>query len=200
MASAAQDAKLKYLEASATMYACTSAPMSARLMLQRDLEVSSLSSSSHATDFITCKACGTTLLPGLTSKTTIESLRTANKCHDPSKCKRVEPVRIDENLIQKWVRVECLTCHRYTKIALNAAKGGKLKSRQTSTVHIPRERAATHPSPATPLKASTSNVSSKQRAKARRQGGLSAMLEKSKADSAVPPGLGLDLMDLMKQD
>lgn len=44
----------------------------------------------------------------------------------------------------------------------------------------------------------SANLSSKKRAKARKQGGLQAMLEKAKQAEAHSSGFGLDLMDLMK--
>ena len=45
----------------------------------------------------------------------------------------------------------------------------------------------------------STNNSSKKRAKTRKQGGLQALLEKSKENCNSSSGPGLDLMDLMRQ-
>ncbi|KAL9098227.1 MAG: hypothetical protein Q9163_006077 [Psora crenata] len=79
-------------------------------------------------------------------------------------------------------------------------RGRKHNSQPTSTAHVTSGPAAASSSNAKHSKPSNPNTNSKHRAKARKQGNLSALLEKSKQASSASSGLGLDLMDLMKQD
>ena len=200
MTSAVQEAKLKFLEIAAQTYASISPPTSAHLMLQRDAEVSSLGQARHAKASASCKACGTMLLPGLTAKKTIEGSEKAAKGSDRSRSKRRKSMlQTGEQSSQKWVRVDCLTCHHYTKISLDLVQRRKYNSRQTSAVQHADETGTTSANQASSSKSSNPNTSSKRRAKARKHGGLSAMLEKAKGTSPASPGFGLDLMDFMQQ-
>ena len=197
---AAQDAKLRFLEYSAQAYASTSASsMSAHLMRLRDSEASiSSHAKKQASSVGSCKACGMLLMPGLTSRTTIESSdRTSIK---NSKARRAKPAITRERDQEKWVRIECLICHRYTKSMLDAVNSRKDERRPAPTASVGQGPAATSFGPRNQLNRPSVNTSSKQRAKARKQGSLSALLEKSKMTSNASSGLELDLMDLMKHD
>ncbi|KAL9124146.1 MAG: hypothetical protein Q9217_006498 [Psora testacea] len=169
-------------------------------MHQRDSVASSLEHSKHAKAFASCKACGTMLLPGLTSKTTIESPGRSGKGPGQSKSRRVMPALIRDVTTQKSVRVECLICRRYTKTMLEAAKDGKNTLRQNAAGYVTKGPTNSLSSSTDAPKPSNPNIGSRQRAKARKKGSLSAMLEKSKETDSASPGIGLDLMDLMKQD
>ena len=197
MAFGPQDARLRFLEASARHYAATAPAISAHLMLQRNLEVVGREikvvkgSASPA-----CQSCVTIMIPGWTSKITIENEGAVGKGRSGKRSARKGREEKDKKLV-----FECLACHRYVKTDLDfsrrprkGARGAKaLLSTSQATAAISKPKSA-----GDPQKAVAANSGSKQRAKARK-GGLQAMLEKSKQSSTPSVGRGLGLMDLMKQ-
>lgn len=200
MADAATAAKLRFLHASAHHYATIAPATSAHLMLRRNSEVADSGLILREDERNrACKACGSVLIPGRTSRTCIVSEGgTRSKAHSKEHHGRNEVEKRS-----KFVRIDCFLCHRFEKKSLERStisrsqKGSKSKA-QPTPLALAKAGASDPASPRFP-KPATINASSKQRAKARKHGGLQAMLEKSKASSTPSSDFGLDLMDLMKQ-
>ncbi|MCJ1275863.1 hypothetical protein MMC21_003667 [Puttea exsequens] len=195
------DSRLRFLDAAAHLYSCTSPELSAHLMLQRNSAATNRPEEARKSDDgDSCKGCGIVLVPGRTSRKSIIHRGLSSKASTTRKVKGRILKSIQPN--DKYVRTSCLRCHRFEDAFLNSTKAlrpGKPASKDR--VSVPNERSG--PDAANllhedPLKPATANASSKQRAKARKQGGLQAMLEKSKASAGSPSGLGLDLSVLMK--
>lgn len=195
MADVAAEAKLRFLHASAHLYSVTAPATSAQLMLQRHIEGAgdprpqNIDGSSSA-----CKACGTVLIPGWTSRTSRvdkRASRDANLKPGAKKHARGKLFPISE----KHVRVKCLACHRFEDTLLQKSKTSSNIDKAKATSRTTR---SSHPKPN--LDPESNPQASKRRERARKhKGGLQAMLEKSKAPTA-PSGFGLELLDLMKQD
>ena len=190
MAIEAMEAKTKFLDASACHYAVIAPAISAHLMLQRNSEAADNSVPLQLEGSRACRACGTILIPGSTSRTSIlreKATKTRIHLREHGKDGRAgTPV--------KWLRVDCLICHRYEKKPLQPPG---LKAQTAPSVS---GFANKKPSDMTQsARVGTASAGSKQRAKARKHGGLQAMLEKTKASANSSRGFGLDLLDLMKQ-
>ena len=200
MADAATAAKLRFLNASAHHYLTSAPATSTHLMLQRNLEVADNGLVLREDEGSrSCRACGSILIPGRTSRTSIIS-------DGVSKNKARSKKRSAEREVEKpikFVKIDCLVCYRFEKKPLqrptdsSVRKSGKATA-QPTPLTVTRA-GVTDPASPQSLKPVTTNASSKQRAKARKHGGLQAMLEKSKASSIPSSGFGLDLLDLMKQ-
>jgi cullin-associated NEDD8-dissociated protein 1 len=200
MADAASAAKLRFLNASAHHYATIAPATSAYLMLRRNFEVADSGISLREDERgRSCKGCESILVPGRTSRTSIVSEGgTRSKAHSKKHHARTE---IEKR--SKFLRTDCLVCHRFEKKPLERStisrsqKGSESKAQPTSLALA--KAGASDPASPRSLRPATTNASSKQRAKARKTGGLQAMLEKSKASSTPSSDFGLDLLDLMKQ-
>lgn len=141
-----------------------------------------------------CRACSSILIPGLSSTTSIESAASSRRTRGKSKALIARHPNLSTKTRPKWLKVTCTICHRYQKTEVNLEK--TVRSSQQAT--IPKSSLQTIPASSLtkPSKPGNLNQSSKQRAKARKQG-LSTLLEKSK-QSKSNAGRGLDLMDFMK--
>lgn len=191
------EAKIKFLDAAACHYSLIAPATSAHLMLQRSSEASDNPVAVERSS--ACRACGTILIPGSTSRTrVVHSDSTKNKV--PTK-KSVKNDRAGTR--NKLVRIDCLICHRYERQPLQGSSGPNVKKPSmlnARTVPSVRGFAAKEPSDMPQsARVGTASASSKQRAKARKHRGLQAMLEKTKVSANPSPGFGLDLLDLMKQ-
>lgn len=201
MVSPAISARLKYLNDSAHLLA-TSAPRTSahlmskchKLMFDNDLD----QSDAHKTHV--CGACGNIMILGWTSTRQL-------KAPKAQKGKRKGKSSIGGKKI-KIMAYTCELCGRQTRQNINMAfprTSGTLKaishtkSSQTATP-LKTILSDTHPAARTPSSASA-NASSRKRAKARKQGGLQALLAKSKETSARGPAdsFGLGLLDLMRK-
>lgn len=215
MASKAMNAKLNHLHESALLLAVTSPATSAFLGSQylkvadhTDLE--SRSSDSRNQGF--CSACGNILIPGWSCQI-IQQVAGHSKVRKSAE-KRAGTTASAANSISKTTVYQCLRCN--SKIRQSVQKSAKprsapTKSAQVQMVLTPSSDLGTSSgtsAPATPQPQATGppvsaavNASSKKRARARKQGGLQAMLAKSKTETATSSagaGFGLDLMDFMK--
>ena len=199
MAIEAMEAKIKFLDASACHYSVIAPATSAHLMLQRNSEAADISIPLQVEGTRACRACGTVLIPGSTSRTSIV-------CEKPTKT-RIRSRELGKHdragTPMKSVRVDCLICHRYEKKPLQGSGGTNTKKPSVlNTRTIPSVTGSADKEPLDMpqfARVGTASASSKQRAKARKHGGLQAMLEKTKASVNSSPGFGLDLLDLMKQ-
>lgn len=206
MPNEAADAKIRFLEATARHYASSAPETSAHLMAQRNIEAADngLSPSRNQSNG-SCKGCGSILLPGWTSRTSI--IRKGGKVKVQSKKKP----RSNASDLDRYLRVDCLICYRYEERPLQGLKPkskhplqisseqalvGSGPQQPPSQIHDSSAASADQAQASKPL---ATNTNSKKRAKARKPGGLQAMLEKSKASTGPSSGFGLDLMDLMKQ-
>ena len=193
----ALETKIQFLEAAGCHYSMIAPATSAHLMLQRNSEAANNSVPVQKSG--ACRACGTILIPGSTSRTSIvheQSSKTKvhTKKHSKDDSAR-KPI--------KFVRVDCLVCHRYERMPLQGSSRPNVKKLSvlntgplTSVSGFADKEPSDMPQSA---RVGTASASSKQRAKARKHGGLQAMLEKSKVSANSSPGFGLDLLDLMKQ-
>ena len=190
---------MKFLDASACHYSGIAPATSAHLTLQRNYEAADNSLPLQVEGSSVCSACGTIMIPGRTSRTSIVHAK-ATKTKVRTK-KHGKDDRAGTPI--KFVRVDCLTCHRYEKKPLQGSSGTNIKKPsmlRTRTVPSVSGFADKEPSDMPQsARVSTASASSKQRAKARKHGGLQAMLEKTKASVNSSQGFGLDLLDLMKR-
>ena len=192
------DARLRFLHQSAHLLATTAPSTSAHLMLERHtLAGYNGKSQSKASSKGYCLACGTIMITGQTSKTEIFDPNVVLSSLSKTRKKRRRKLLG----LDKQVKTKCLICHRATTVPLpNVQKAGtETGTSLLSTGIVPPQNA----SASVQVKASsdmmptTANNSSKKRAKVR-QGGLQAMLERSKAMKSRSSGFDLDLMDFMK--
>ena len=198
MGDLAAEAKLRFLYASAHLYSVTAPATSAQLMLQQQNEIAgNTGPKRNHWPSSSCKACGTVLIPGRTSRTSrIDKGATRMADIQPKK----PPSRKKSPNKEKFVRVKCLACHRFEDTALprskttNDSRSAKTTSQPTSSSDF---KANLDPE-SSPLDRPTKANRRRERAR-RNKNGLQALLEKSKAQATHSPGFGLDLLDLMKQ-
>ena len=201
MAGTAAESRQNFLKASAEYYASLVPAISAHLMVQYSIEEAEFGSIAHKhKPNAVCKACGTLSVPGWNSRTTIAA------SPDPTGHKRSRSKKNPKGDISKQeknVRITCMTCRRYEKFPLAPTRNDREKVRRITTSKQASSATFRSPSPSTtsqaPSKAANVNASSKKRAKSRKQGGLQAMLERSKVSTDPSSNFGLDLLDLMKQ-
>ena len=201
MASAAAESRQKFLKASAEYYASLVPAISAHLMAQRGVEEAEYGSIAHKhKSHAICKACGTLLVPGWNSRTTIAT------SPDPTGHKRSRSKKNPKGDIskrEKNIRITCMACRRYEEVPLAPTRSHRENVRRITTSEQASSATVRSPSlstvPQAPSKAANVNASSKKRAKSRKQGGLQAMLERSKVSVDPSSNFGLDLLDLMKQ-
>ncbi|KAL9597654.1 MAG: hypothetical protein Q9219_004981 [cf. Caloplaca sp. 3 TL-2023] len=192
------DARIRFLDASARLLHNAVPETSAHLMQQRNEvaeECEKILNQKQVKDI--CKACGTILNLGSTSR--IIPL-------DVSLGKKKKRIAREPEATKEQLKIECLSCRRMVPTEIkrqqemdmqNALSHDKLKDTPQVTVSkvgsVSNDHSADSPKPA------SANASSKKRTKARKQGGLQALLEKSKGKTLGSTGLGLDLMDFMKE-
>ena len=194
-------AKAEFLESAAVFYALDAPATSAYLMISRRAQrlAPSFTDRKHLSS--SCSGCGTILISGLTSEITIESSVNSTRGNPRrQRFKKRALVPLDKQA-SKWVKVRCLLCHRYEKTALEVSSRSKPKASPRQAVISGNEDASAMPTNLTkPSMSANKNRGSKQRAKARRQGGLHSLLESSKQTTSNEPDFGLSLLDLMKQN
>jgi ribonuclease MRP protein subunit SNM1 len=200
MASSDLMARLRYLHDSAHLLA-TTAPATSKylmsncnsLMFENGIE----QSESHKGK--ACGACGTIMILGWGGKLEVETQRARRGSSTP---KRTMADRVRAMIYR------CESCGRQTRINISAPSKNKASS-VTNTKHSSNIAQASNTSllPSSPtLQQPKSNVSStasstnKKRTKARKQGGLEAVIARQRAaDSSRSSGFGLDLLDFMKK-
>ena len=187
----------EYLEAAARGLAQSSPAVSAHLMLSKSSREMKSRSLFHEGS---CQRCGTLQIPGKTSQASIERVarpETKNEMRINPRAKTKDRRKPGVKW-RKWLRMECTACHTVEKTALDALKPQKRRQPPAKTP-VPQNAEATKVSETMAAAPPPSaNRSSKARAKARR-GGLSAMTMRPREPHVAKAGLGLDLMDLMKE-
>ena len=201
MAGAAAEAELRFLHTSAHLYAATAPATSAQLMLQRHVEIADDARPNSKDGLISsCKACGTISIPGWTSRMSRVEKRAGKVTTDPkSGSKKHNRARLPANSV-KHIRVKCLACHRFedTPLQKTETRNSSERARATLQKKSPLDAQPNTDPQSTLLEGP--NRASKRRERARKQkSGLQAMLENSRTPATRTSGLGLDLMDLMKE-
>lgn len=197
-------ARIKYLAASAQLYSQIAPETSAHLMLQCGNVAASNDISFKMPDSQrACSACGTILISGWTSRTSVADYQKNKKRRLKPRSERKGTT--DERT--KFVMTQCLVCLQSTSSHLEHAAGHGPTRKQTFMSQAALLEATLSPSRVTgqageaiqehqiPLPA---NLASKKRARARKQSGLQAMLQKSKNTNKEAPSPMLNLMDFMK--
>ncbi|MCJ1462856.1 hypothetical protein MMC07_001459 [Pseudocyphellaria aurata] len=205
MASPAIKARLDFLASSAHLYSSAAPATSAHLMLECKRVAASNDVEMKETEpKPACRACGTILLSGWTSRTFIAGPRRSKK----PRPKLRKGVRIIPGVASKIVISKCLICHRSTKTPVMTTTRSGVSGAKSSGSQSLLSAASAQKEPNLEVKkpigqetreCPSANLSSKKRAKARKHGGLQAMLEKEKQAQTHSSGFGLDLMDLMKR-
>ena len=200
MADATIEAKLKFLHVSGQFYSATAPATSAQLMLQYHTEIAGTARlTSNDGSKSSCKACGTVLLPGWTSQTSRVDRR-ASKTANPKPGSRKHITGQFSAHAEKSVRVKCLACHRFEDTPLqNIITRRSSERAKTQLQMTSRLDAKPNPDPESSLLEKSTKASRRRERTRKHNSGLQAMLEKSKAPATPSLGLGLDLMDLMKQ-
>ncbi len=198
-------ARMKFLAAAAYFYSSTAPATAAHLMREchhvaTGNEIALKQSESNRA----CQACGTIAIPGWTLRTSI--LHSPRSKKPRAKLRKQGPDARRQS--QKIVISKCLACHRSVKTPLmpkNPVGVSRGKGSGGARVPLPESQPMENKSDRgisseqeTQQQPPSANLSSKKRAKARKQGGLQAMLEKSKAMPTQSSSFSLDLMDLMK--
>ena len=191
------DQRLIFLDRAAKTYTISAPALSAHLMLER-----ASVASDHGIEepkkgpANACRACGTISIPGVTTKTSIRGVI----CQGITKRK---PSRRSSSSPTKHLETLCLACNRVYRTAISPSKRHSLKDRHTIGV-APKSKVSQSSGGKAPSLSSHStppvtSSSSKQRAKARKKGGLHALVERSKQRNQADSASGLDLMDFMKE-
>jgi RNase P subunit RPR2 len=182
-------ARLRYLNDSAHLLANTAPSTSRQLRSRCDVLMSEndlAPSDAHRQD--ACGACGTIMVLGW-----VGTMKTG-----PQPSRRRKP-RPDGQAIKqtKALIYECKTCHRKTRFPLSEPPPATRYKNPSSTSRLlSTSQSLTKPMPSSLVPEARSN--SKKRAKARKRGGLEALLTAKKAGPEAS-GFGLDLMDFMKK-
>lgn len=165
-----------------------------------------------------CSACGNILVVGISCTMSLQNSRPRSKEKKENGRSGKPADRVD-----KVVVYTCKRCSHYTRVAAGPKRPRKTVQREVPSLDPtlseadPQEdksssagaisgspalaevkHAAPSAQPSTVTAKTTSNASSKQRAKARKQFGLQALLAKNKASTATSASSGFDLMDFMK--
>lgn len=201
MLSPGLETRLRFLDESARLLHGVAPATSAYLMHERNAvaqEHEKALTKAQLKDI--CKACGTILIPDVTSKEEV-----SNSCAK-RKRKRWEGVSPPSELPEERLQLKCLACHRVVITPIVAPQRQDLGKINRPNGSIQRLNEAVTGSDLQSDMAKTgtekpasANASSKKRAKARKHGGLQALLEKSKGTQSQPGNLGLDLIDFMKK-
>lgn len=147
-----------------------------------------------------CQACGNILVPEVSSKSVVKDLSTTRR----KKQREMPPS--EPHPLEEHVRVECLLCRRVTVTPLQESE--RQSSAKLTEVTGPAKWSDAAVSGSLlqsdvgetgTEKSASANASSRKRAKARKQGGLQTLLQKSKEKDSMSISAGFDLMDFMKK-
>jgi RNase P subunit RPR2 len=162
-----------------------------KLLVDRnlDLEASQKEWDAHRRDI--CGACGNLLIPGLSCQVSQET--TTSEGNKGRKAKK------PKGDVQKAMVHTCSRCDTRTIQPIPAPPPARFHKRgsgisKSQSQHSSNAKATILQDDAAPKSA---NASSKKRAKTRKQGGLQALVDKSKNNSRKGD-FGLDLMDFIK--
>ena len=188
MVSPELSARLRFLNESAHLLA-TTAPTISRQLTSRcnALMTDNTLDTSEAQRLNACGACGTIMIVGWEGTKKMES----------QPARRGKALRDGQAVKQTKALVYlCETCGKKTRFPLSTKSQAYKHELTTSGLRSNiTSQSSTKPSPAS--SAPEAKSSSKKRAKAKKRGGLEAILAAKKAGDSS--GFGLDLMDFMKK-
>jgi ribonuclease MRP protein subunit SNM1 len=201
MASSDLTARLRYLNDSAYLLT-TTAPTTSKFLMSKcnSLMFDNGIEQSESQKRKVCGACGTIMILGWVGKVEVESQQ--------ARWGKNTPRRATRDRARAMV-YECESCGRKTRVSISSPTSKYKALSISNTKHSSSITQASNTSllPSSPtLPQPTSNISSapsstsKKRSKARKQGGLKAILARQRAtDSRGSSGFGLDLLDFMKK-
>ncbi|KAI4244032.1 MAG: hypothetical protein L6R42_010582 [Xanthoria sp. 1 TBL-2021] len=191
-------ARLRFLDRSARLLNRAAPATSAHLMLERNTvaeEHGKTLNKAQVQDI--CKACGTIFNAHLTS--------TPSSIHpDVASSKGNNWVITPDHVsLNKQSNNECHVCRRMVVTPSFQSQQYSRNNQRKTAASAKLSETIASPSLEHHLmnveKVIPANISSKKRAKARKQGGLQAMLEKAKGTNLQSSDKGLNLMDLIKE-
>lgn len=178
----AQALRAQFLQSSSDALFLSS-PSTSRYMRAQGAQTEHFKDRRHAN----CSACGSPLLPGWTTTTSLARVNLKSAAKSKSR---------QEESRQKVRYLKCEICHRVNKDTVTYPFKTKNKGVISDEI-APAVKEAVQPGPEPVAGKSTKTMSSKQRAKARRdREGLQSLLNRSSQNKATP---GLSLMDLMRK-
>jgi RNase P subunit RPR2 len=199
-------ARLKYLNDSAHLLTTMSNNSSSYIMSQANalMFVHELEPpASHQRKV--CNSCGNIMVLGRTAELTLQSAK-ITKFQGRKHC-GAKPGKNTTTPVSKPKEIvyNCLPCGRETRYKIDSLPplarrrlGVKaLITRSAANIVANQALNSTQVGPKSESPATSANASAKQRKKARKQGGLQALLAKNREDKKE--GFGLDLLDLMKK-
>ena len=191
------DERLSFLDRAAKIYVTSAPALSAHLMLERATVASDHGIEEPKKGPVNaCHACGTISIPGVTTKISMKGvIHQGNSKRKASSRSKFSAT--------KYLETQCLTCHRMHRTAIPPSKRHSLKDPHSIGIALKSKVSQSSPGNAPSLSAHltplATSSSSKQRAKARKKGGLHALVERSKQRHQADSASGLDLMDFMKE-
>lgn len=148
---------------------------------------------------VSCPGCRAALIPGLNAMLTLEKKGSFPKQTVRKKVSALQKAPDQGSSNFKMLTIECAACRRYVKYRVEkGCRQSGLAEEDKRSIHGASIGSPKRASQVESL--ARANRGSKQRAKARKQGGLQAMVENSKDESAKKIEPELSLMDLMKED
>jgi ribonuclease MRP protein subunit SNM1 len=204
MAIPAVSARLKYLNDSAHVLATASPRTSAYLMSQcNSIMFDNELDQSETQRRQVCGACGNIMVLGWTGTRQLQTTRTSR-----GKRSAKTYVEVAMGASTKVIIYSCELCGKHSRQNINNSlpRHSKTFNHQSSLkpLHTPSRvppNQSEAPSSSTTPSSTLANANSRKRAKVRKQGGLQALLSKSRETSSrgSAGGFGLDLLDLMKK-
>lgn len=209
-------ARTNYLNDSAHLLTSTSPAISRHLISQMHaVALDTNQGLSEAQKRDACGACGNLMIPGWTSCTYLDKGTSRLELRMRTNRKgKTGDLQLREGggaaaAAEKCIFHECLVCNRKTRQPLQiSVKSNSKQQEQVSSPSLASPASAVTGRTQLPAKSrpeppmsSSMNASSRRRARARKQGGLQALLATKKEDESsggLSTGFGLDLMDFMR--
>lgn len=189
-----------FLDEAARLYSIQIPSFGAYLASQAHHDVSDIPARYPKSGVMECPGCCAMLIPGLNAgfhfNTQVPDWGNKNTKKDT--VSQRQSSRGSKN--PKTLSIDCKACHRYVKF--NVERGSRCSGQANGREVAFRQSVNNAPlRPSSQLEGpSVANRSSKQRAKARRQGGLQAMLNETGKSLRKQPEPELSLMDILKKD
>ncbi|KAL8913900.1 MAG: hypothetical protein Q9171_001393 [Xanthocarpia ochracea] len=187
------DARLRFLDRAARLLDGAAPATSAHLMLERNTVAEEYGRAlNKSLTKNVCMICGTVSIGDVASRSdAIYSDITGSEKN--SKAFTSEHVSLG-----KQTKMECHTCRRVIVQSILPSRWHNPEDVRTTARTAGSLRDTVPMKYKSDEKTTPANMSSKRRAKARKQAGLQALLEKAKGSNSQSSDFGLNLMDLMK--
>lgn len=202
MATANTSQRLRYLNKSAHILNNASPAVSAQLMSQfykvafdNEIDIS------DAQKREACGGCGSLLIPGWTGSVSMAGKDSSKKRQYQAPKTTPSPVVEEKSQPDNEMIYACSTCGRETRQVVARRPKTQVQPSQSRIVNSDGQLLDLPKGALGDVsKSKATNTSSRRRAKARKQGGLRALLSKKQAqtNSNQSKDFGLDLMDILK--